>query len=754
MAQLLGFLTPDRDKDKDSEPEGGGASTTASAVHQAALTAKVDQLGTQVDALSEKFDSVSSEVQELNKSHANKMDAFTRQLEMIATTLTNLQRQGSLVSAGGEGGVGLEAQQANGSTNTRVNSVVGFQEPSAADIKETKKKEAAAKRRETVIAKYAKEEVFGMTPSRQSEMEADQRKRCFNLRQGIVLPQSVGRQTWDLIFIIALVYIILLVPYRIAFVTEHVTAYAVIDFLLDIFFIGDIFLNFMTAYNHPDTGVLITKHTMIAKHYTRTWLLPDLVSSIPYDWFILGIKFTEDGAESVSSEADQEFAQLPQLLRVIKCVKLLRLLRVARAGVYIQKFLEWAQLEVILNSNVLRLLSVSAFMTLFAHWNACFQYLLASLDGDVVYTNGTSTVVFNPDSWVARMIQDGSIREDLSNAWVWSFYGAWMQMLAIAVGLKEPRRSVEMWGTLISILFGSVIYALFLASLTTALAESDQSAKEYRKKLNMMNEYMKYAQVPKKMRNQMREYYELYFPARRSFDEDSILSELSKPLRSRVALYKCRTVLDSLELVSADSDAERNGLMEAISLNLERVLYVAGDYVIRAGDEANGMFFISKGSASVLKPGNDEEVLTTLGKGSFFGEGALLRQDHRTSASVKVEEYCDGFYLSQEAFGRLVGMYPSFKAYLTSVAKLRSGDSLKRQSTVRLRNVTANVANKLQVVGKLQAACSAVQAVKMQSTMNTNQASPKSVPKSPKPGDQTPKSPKAAEAAGVGTVQV
>ena len=49
------------------------------------------------------------------------------------------------------------------------------------------------------------------------------------------------------------------------------------------------------------------------------------------------------------------------------------------------------------------------------------------------------------------------------------------------------------------------------AELAKAMFEG---TKEYRKKLGMMNEYMKYAQVPKSLRDHLRIYYELWCRSR------------------------------------------------------------------------------------------------------------------------------------------------------------------------------------------------------------------------------------------------
>eukprot|EP00966_Prymnesium_polylepis_P048213 1116480-Prymnesium_polylepis.1 len=60
--------------------------------------------------------------------------------------------------------------------------------------------------------------------------------------------------------------------------------------------------------------------------YARGWLLLDVTSSVPLDWFFVGIQFDEPG----SGEGTAEAANVTSLLRIFKLVKLLRLLRIAR----------------------------------------------------------------------------------------------------------------------------------------------------------------------------------------------------------------------------------------------------------------------------------------------------------------------------------------------------------------------------------------------------------------------------------------
>lgn len=113
-------------------------------------------------------------------------------------------------------------------------------------------------------------------------------------------------------------------------------------------------------------------------------------------------------------------------------------------------------------------------------------------------------------------------------------------MLAISIGLESPKRQVELWGYLASVLFGALLYGVFVASLTAFISESDASAKAYASKLDQVNSYMRHTNLPRSIRAKIRTYYDICYPSKRSFDEAKILAEVSKPLRQEISLHKCQ----------------------------------------------------------------------------------------------------------------------------------------------------------------------------------------------------------------------
>jgi hypothetical protein len=100
-----------------------------------------------------------------------------------------------------------------------------------------------------------------------------------------------------------------------------------------------------------------------------------------------------------------------------------------------------------ISSNLVRLNKLVIVILVFCHWNGCFQFLLAQLDTPQYnettgwpedYPHG-----FHKDSWVVRLeiAELGPWQQ-----WEWSFFTANLQMLAIAIGSVEPKRSIELWG--------------------------------------------------------------------------------------------------------------------------------------------------------------------------------------------------------------------------------------------------------------------------------------------------------------------
>ena len=177
--------------------------------------------------------------------------------------------------------------------------------------------------------------------------------------------------------IVFLVFVSFTVPSRIGFSIELDTwgVYFLLDIIVDLFFISDIFLNFRTAY-WKSNGTIEVDLSLIARHYVKTWFVIDVVSSLPlgYAAFILPDLI---GRESSAFKA----------FRMIRLFKLLRLVRLKRI---LRKYQDTFDLEAYLG-----IILTFATIIFVAHNMACFWYLVGTSSGSAQlrteHSNGTVT---------------------------------------------------------------------------------------------------------------------------------------------------------------------------------------------------------------------------------------------------------------------------------------------------------------------------------------------------------------------------
>ena len=87
-----------------------------------------------------------------------------------------------------------------------------------------------------------------------------------------------------------------------------------------------------------------------------------------------------------------------------------------------------------------------------------------------------------------------------------------------------------------------------------------------------------------------------------------------------------------LSSVPVFTDLSRKEL-KAVERILYRRTYTASETIFAQGDPGMGMYIIAEGDVEIRSE-PENKVLTTLSKGSFFGEIALLNDDPRSATAI------------------------------------------------------------------------------------------------------------------------
>jgi hypothetical protein len=214
-------------------------------------------------------------------------------------------------------------------------------------------------------------------------------------------------------------------------------------------------------------------------------------------------------------------------------------------------------------------------------------------------------------------------------------------------------------------ILGVAIYGYVISSVTTLLSNIDVARNQYIKTMEKVNSFCSYNELPEQLQKRIRSYHEYIFESRLGYKENDVLSELPDSIKSDVAMFLHRELLSKVPMFRTASE----NVIREIVLELEAIVVPPGDYVFRAGDEGEEMYFIRKGIVNVHSP-DGKTVFATLSDGAFFGEVALLFRQPR-NASIRAEGYVDLYVLKLSAVEKVMNRYPEFAAALRAEAEAR-----------------------------------------------------------------------------------
>ncbi|XP_067412237.1 potassium/sodium hyperpolarization-activated cyclic nucleotide-gated channel 4 [Emydura macquarii macquarii] len=454
----------------------------------------------------------------------------------------------------------------------------------------------------------------------------------------IIHPYSDFRFYWDLTMLLLMVGNLIIIPVGITFFKdENTTPWIVFNVVSDTFFLIDLVLNFRTGIVVEDNTEIILDPQRIKMKYLKSWFVVDFISSIPVDYIFL----------IVETRIDSEVYKTARALRIVRFTKilsLLRLLRLSRLIRYIHQWEEIFHMTYDLASAVVRIVNLIGMMLLLCHWDGCLQFLVPMLQD------------FPEDCWVSlnRMVNDSWGKQ-----YSYALFKAMSHMLCIGYGQQAPVGMSDVWLTMLSMIVGATCYAMFIGHATALIQSLDSSRRQYQEKYKQVEQYMSFHKLPAEMRQRIHDYYEHRYQGK-MFDEESILGELSEPLREEIINFNCRKLVASMPLFA---NADPNFVTSMLT-KLRFEVFQPGDYIIREGTIGKKMYFIQHGVVSVLTKGNKE---TKLADGSYFGEICLLTRGRRT-ASVRADTYCRLYSLSVDNFNEVLEEYPMMRRAFETVA--------------------------------------------------------------------------------------
>ena len=448
------------------------------------------------------------------------------------------------------------------------------------------------------------------------------------------------RLAWDIFIFLLIIVSCLLIPFQLSFRHVAVPLGSGLVYFIDVVFGVDILLNFFTTFRR--NGEKITDPGQTARHYLKTLFLVDLLASIPLDAFFLG-------------GDDVRVAGLSLVL----ILRQLRLLRVVRLFVVFRRWqsLSWT------NSGYLRIAKYFTIFMLLVHWIACAWFLVPYLEG------------FPENCWV---VQQGIEHANPITQYIRALYWVIQTMATVGYGDITPHRDFEYVFSILVMLMGASTYAFIIGNIASLASNLDASRASFFNRIEAVSQYLHSRQVPLKLNEQVRNYYEYLWAHHRGVKEESLFEDLPPSFRLNLLLHLTRDLLEKVPLFKYCSPVLRNILL----MSLKPQTYAPGVLIAREGEIGKEIYFLSHGKVEIVSEDGNENY-GTLEDGDYFGDLSLILKERRT-ASVRAFTYCEFFVLTKKEFNHIKSEYPEFR----EVLKKASSEKTEKVVSLLLKGVT------------------------------------------------------------------
>jgi len=425
---------------------------------------------------------------------------------------------------------------------------------------------------------------------------------------------------WDFFIFVLTAFCLIFIPVVIVFSIPYQIEFFHIEIVISIFFLWDIIQTLKNSQG--DKEIIKIKTPLKKNQYIKLWFWFDLLAAIPF-----GVLFFVSG-----------LLQQYNWLNIFLAIKIFKLISSVN--------------KIQLNSNLIFFNPSIKRMVLLIFWILVVAHLIAC-------------------GWI--LIASESMNHlNLKSKYIHALYWTITTLTTIGYGDITPSTDRQIIYVIVIEIIGAGMYGFIIGNIANLISNIDAAKSQFKDKIDRLNVFMKYREIPIDLQKQILTYFDYIWANQRGYDESIILKELPISLKTKVAMFLNRDIIQKVPFFKG---ANLSFIKEVI-LSLEPVFFLPGDEIVSKGDIGDEMYFISKGTVDVVSE-DGSIVYATLTEGQFFGEIALLLTIPRT-ATVIARDFCDLYSLDQDAFNRVLEDFPEFEKTIRDLAEKRKQELVNK----------------------------------------------------------------------------
>lgn len=312
---------------------------------------------------------------------------------------------------------------------------------------------------------------------------------------------------------------------------------------------------------------------------------------------------------------------------------------------------------------VVRLGRPVVLLVLGAHWTACLLFTLGGFRQELINREEEFETNFDMGYGISGQVSGG----------VSLYFMAFVEALYMLTGsLDNPLgdggpRNKDFGSLLMVSIFGPagcVVVALFISAIMREQQRAFALDSKHEENKAFMERALQILEIPPELQQRVLSMH-LFQKFEHDVEAFNSLFEkknLSKALENTLLVYLYReTVVCSPHFKNKDP----NYIIAVVNV-LEDQVFLPGDYVVRKGEVAQSMYFVSRGWLTILIPDHAEDennvekakpIPQRLGVGAQFGEIALVKDTVRT-AWVRADTYVIVSALPSSSIRHVWDFYP------------------------------------------------------------------------------------------------
>jgi hyperpolarization activated cyclic nucleotide-gated potassium channel 1 len=475
----------------------------------------------------------------------------------------------------------------------------------------------------------------------------------------LIHPESKFKKVWSIILALLLIYTGVLMPVRLAFFDAvYWDSWTIFDTTIDFFFLVDVVINCFSSYPKPD-GSYETNHRKIIKNYLKSWMLLDIVASIPFS-LIEAYAIPNSNEGDTSYNSIMKLMRLPRLYGLLRVSRMFKLIKTYKSSGMLDSFQEILGINMTKAKFIVFMLSLS----LLVHIMGCVWYFSAKLQD------------FAPDTWVGAY---DIIDESKMTHYISSVYWTLTTLATIGYGDITPQNDLERMVCITWMIFGVGFYTYIIGSLSSLIFQLDTKRIQLTQRLYLIDQFCKESNLPLDLKISLRNAVK-YSTSTTGISLEAkfdFLNELPKELRYKISRNLYKGAVDSIPFLQNKDTSFISYLMPLLSpyqLQDEEIVYEEGNY-------ADEMYFLTKGRVNLVY-GEKKLVYKSYLKGSYFGEIEILDKSGRLDSVIAVG-VCDFLSLEKSYLMKLVEDYPKEGGEIRKVARERRTRHIKEKNYLK-----------------------------------------------------------------------